>query len=34
MTKAVKTLEFSGEWDLSPAPENKDHISLKKKYGK
>ena len=33
MTKAVKTLEFTGEWDLAPAPENKDHISLKDKYG-
>lgn len=33
MTKTVKTLEFSGKWDLSPAPENKDHISLKDKYG-
>ncbi len=32
MTKTVKTLEFSGKWDLSPAPENKEHISLKKKY--
>ena len=33
MTKAVKTLEFTGEWDLAPAPESKDHISLKPKYG-
>ncbi len=33
MTKAPKTLEFTGEWDLAPAPENKDHISLKDKYG-
>ena len=33
MAKEIKTLEFTGEWDLAPAPENKDHISLKKKYG-
>ena len=33
MAKEIKTLEFNGEWDLAPAPENKDHISLKKKYG-
>ena len=33
MAKEIKILEFTGEWDLAPAPENKDHISLKKKYG-
>jgi aldehyde dehydrogenase (NAD+) len=32
MKKETK-LEFENGWDLSPAPENRDHIHIKKQYG-
>ena len=32
MSKKIEELKFSGEWDLAPAPESTDHISVKKEY--
>jgi len=33
MTKKIKQLDFSGNWDLDPAPESTSHITIKDKYG-
>jgi aldehyde dehydrogenase (NAD+) len=33
MTKKIKQLDFSGNWDLAPAPESTSHITIKDKYG-
>ena len=27
-----EALQFSGKWDLAPAPESTDHIEIKKEY--
>ncbi|MBG15031.1 MAG: betaine-aldehyde dehydrogenase [Crocinitomicaceae bacterium] len=32
MSKKIEELKFSGEWDLAPAPESTNHISVKKEY--
>jgi aldehyde dehydrogenase (NAD+) len=32
MGKKIEELKFSGDWDLAPAPESTDHISIKKEY--
>ena len=33
MKNKIKPLAFSGKWDLDPAPESTDHISIKDQYG-
>ena len=33
MKNKIKPLAFSGKWDLDPAPESTDHISIKNQYG-
>ena len=33
MKNKIKPLAFSGKWDLDPAPESTDHISIKDRYG-
>ena len=33
MKNKIKPLAFSGKWDLAPAPESTDHISIKDQYG-
>ena len=33
MKNKIKPLAFSGKWDLDPAPESTDHISIKNEYG-
>ena len=33
MKNKIKPLAFSGKWDLDPAPESTDHISINDQYG-
>ena len=33
MKNKIKPLAFSGKWDLDPAPESTDHISIQDQYG-